>query len=235
MAILKIGAEERIPLKGIRKTIAKRLQMAKYFAPHFTHIEEADVTNLVQHREKNKLDADKKGIKLTYLAYFVKALSTSLKSFPYLNASLDETTQEIVLKKYFHMGVAVDTPDGLVVPVIKDADKLSLFETAKEIVRLAEATRDNKAKPEELKGSSFTVTSIGSIGGVFATPILNYPDVAILAVNKIAERPVVVNGEIKIRHMIYLSITLDHRVVDGAVAARFMNHYIEQLQKPEKL
>ncbi|MBI2027906.1 MAG: 2-oxo acid dehydrogenase subunit E2 [Deltaproteobacteria bacterium] len=235
IAIPKIGPEERIAIKGIRKAIAKRLQMAKYYAPHFTHVEEADLTNLVKHRKKNKALAEKKKIKLTYLAYFVKALVASLKEFPYLNASLDETTQEIVLKKYFNIGVAVDTADGLVVPVLKNIDLLSLHDVAQEIERLAAATRENKARPEELKGSSFTVTSIGSIGGVFATPILNYPDVAILAINKIVERPVVIEGEVKIRHMIYLSLTLDHRVVDGAVAARFLNHYIEQLQKPEKL
>ncbi|HLD74311.1 MAG TPA: dihydrolipoamide acetyltransferase family protein [Bdellovibrionota bacterium] len=233
--IPKAGPEERLPLRGLRKTIAHHLQMSKYFAPHFTHVEHADVTKLVEHRNKNKDQFEKKGIKLTYLAYIVKALTSSLKAFPYVNASLDETTQSIVLKKYYNMGVAVDTPDGLVVPVIKDADKKSLQQVAQEIVHLAEAVRNNKAKPEELKGSTFTVTSIGSVGGVFATPILNYPDVAILAVNKIEERPVVVDGKIVIRHMTYFAITSDHRVVDGAVAARFINHLTSTLQNPEQL
>ena len=233
--IPKSGPEERLPLRGVRKTIAHHLQMSKYFAPHFTHVEHADVTKLVEHRNKNKDQFEKKGIKLTYLAYIVKALISSLKEFPYVNASLDETTQEIVLKKYYNMGIAVDTPDGLVVPVIKDSDKKNLQQIAQEIVRLADAVRNAKAKAEELKGSTFTVTSIGSVGGVFATPILNYPDVAILAVNKIEERPVVVDGKIAIRNMTYLSITLDHRVVDGAVAARFINHLVQTLQKPEKL
>ena len=235
VAVPTLGCEERIPLRGVRKTIAHHLQMSKYFAPHFTHVEEADVTNLVLHRNKNKDQFEKKGVKLTYLAYIVKALTASLKEFPYVNASLDETTQSIVLKKYYNMGVAVDTPDGLVVPVIKDADKKNLQQIAQEIVHLADAVRNNKAKPEELKGSTFTVTSIGSVGGIFATPILNYPDVAILAVNKIEERPVVVDGKIVIRHMTYLAITSDHRVVDGAVAARFINHLVETLQNPEEL
>ena len=235
LAIPKTGPEERLPLRGLRKTIAHHLQMSKYFAPHFTHVDHVDVTKLVEHRNKNKDQFEKKGIKLTYLAYIVKALVSSLKAFPYVNASLDETTQSIVLKKYYNMGVAVDTPDGLVVPVIKDADKKSLQQIAQEIVHLAGAVRSNKAKPEELKGSTFTVTSIGSVGGVFATPILNYPDVAILAVNKIEERPVVVDGKIVIRHMTYFAITSDHRVVDGAVAARFINHLASTLQNPEKL
>ncbi|MBI2609308.1 MAG: 2-oxo acid dehydrogenase subunit E2 [Deltaproteobacteria bacterium] len=235
LAIPKIGEEKRIPLKGIRKSIAHHLQMSKYYAPHFTHVEEVDVTELVKLRESHKKAFEKKGVKLTYLAYILKALIPSLKEFPYLNASLDETTQEIVFKKYFHVGVATDTPDGLVVPVVKDVDKKSLEEIAKEIVRLAEAVRANKAKPEELKNSSFTVTSIGSIGGLFATPILNYPNVAILAINKIHERPVVRNGKVVVRHMMYLAITLDHRVVDGAVAARFLNHFVKTLESPKTI
>ncbi len=233
--IPKLGPEERIPVRGVRKTIAHHLQMAKYYAPHFTHVEEADVTALVQHRNAKKADAEKKGIKLTYLSYIIKALIASLKEFPYLNASLDETSQEIVLKKYYHIGFATDTPDGLVVPVIKDADKKSVEDISEAIVRLADAVRNNKAKPEELKGSTFTVTSIGSIGGVLATPILNYPDVAILAINRFVERPVVLNGKIVPRHMTYLAMTLDHRVVDGAQAARFLNHLVETLQKPETI
>ncbi|MEK7791016.1 MAG: dihydrolipoamide acetyltransferase family protein, partial [Deltaproteobacteria bacterium] len=232
ISIPKLGPEERIPLRGIRRSIAHHLQMSKYYAPHFSYIEEVDLTDLVKLREKNKEEAQMKGIKLTYLSYIVKALIPALKQFPTLNASMDETTQEVVLKKYYNIGIAVATPDGLVVPVVKGVDQKSLYDVAGEIVRLSDAVKNHKAKPEEMRGSSFTVTSIGSIGGVFATPIINYPDVAILGVNKITERPVVRNGKIVARHILYLSLTLDHRVVDGAVAAEFMNALVKILEKP---
>ncbi|MBI2645616.1 MAG: 2-oxo acid dehydrogenase subunit E2 [Deltaproteobacteria bacterium] len=224
------GVQAPAGISGVRKAIAQRLQMSKHYAPHYTYVEEVDVTDLMALREKMKSDAEKQGVKLTYLAFFVKALIPALKAFPYLNASLDETTQEVVLKKYYNLGVAVATSDGLIVPVIKDVDKKKLFDVAKEIVVLSEKVKAHKATPDDLKGSTFTVTSIGSIGGVFATPIINYPDVAILGINKIVERPVVKDGKIVPRQMLYLSLTLDHRVVDGAVAAEFMNKLIEVLQ-----
>ncbi len=235
IAIAKLGGEERIPLRGIRKTIAHHLQMSKYYAPHFSYIEEVDLTDLVKLREKKKKEIEKKGVRLTYLSYIVKALIPALKQFPYLNASLDETTQEIVLKKYYNIGIAVATPDGLVVPVVKGVDQKPLLEVAAEIVRLSDAVRSHKATPQEMRGSSFTVTSIGSIGGVFATPIINYPDVAILGVNRITERPVVRKGKVTVRHILYLSLTLDHRVVDGAVAAEFMNSLVKILEKPSTI
>lgn len=233
--IPKIGPEERIPLRGVRRSIAHHLQMSKYYAPHFSYVEEVDMTDLVKLREKKKKEAEKKGVKLTYLSYIVKALIPALKQFPYLNASLDETTREIVLKKYYNIGIAVATPDGLVVPVINDVDQKPLYEVANEIVRLSDIVKTHKAKPEEMRGSSFTVTSIGSIGGVFATPIINYPDVAILGVNRITERPVIRNGRVVKRHILYLSLTLDHRVVDGAVAAEFMNFLVKILEKPSSV
>jgi len=235
LKLSKQGPEERIAIRGVRKAIAHRLQMSKHFAPHFTYVEEVDVTDLVKLREKNKKAAKAKGVKLSYLSYITKGLIPALKKFPYLNASLDEAAQEIVLKKHYNIGIAAATPDGLVVPVIRDVDQKSLYEVANEIVRLSTAVRAKKAKPEELKGSSFTVTSIGSIGGVFATPIINYPDVAILGVNKIVERPMIRKGKIVPRHMLYLSLTLDHRVVDGAVAAEFMNEVVKVLENPGKI
>ena len=235
MPIPVIGEEQRLPLRGVRKMIAHRLQMSKHYAPHFTYVEEADVTDLVSLRNAKKHEAQKQGVKLTYLAYIIKGLIPALKAFPYLNASLDETTQEIVLKQYYNIGIAVATPDGLMVPVIKAADQKSLHEVALEIVTHAEAVRTHQAKPDDLKGSSFTVTSIGSIGGVLATPIINYPDVAILGVNKIVERPMIWKGKIVPRQMLYLSLTLDHRVVDGAVAAEFMNRVVEILQTPAEI
>lgn len=233
--IARKEGQERIVLKGVRKTIAHHLQLSKYYAPHFTYVEEVDLTSLVQFREKKNQEAEQKGLKLTYLAFVVKALIPALKEFPYLNASLDETTQEIVLKKYYNIGIAVDSQEGLMVPVIKNVDQKDVFQIAKEIIQLAQAVRENKARPEDLKDSTFTVTSIGNIGGVFATPILNYPDVAILGLNRIVERPVVVGGKIVPRHMVYLSLSLDHRVVDGAMGARFMNKLIEVLQQPASI
>jgi len=235
LAIPKSDHEERVPLRGVRKKIAERLQMSKHYAPHFTYVEEIDMTGLVNLRVQKKTEAESKGVKLTYLAYIVKALIPALKEFGSLNASLDETTQEIVYKKQYHIGIAVDTEDGLIVPVIQNVDQKDVYQVAKEIVEKAEQVRSKKIKPEDLKGSSFTVTSIGNIGGVFATPILNYPDVAILGVNKIVERPVVKDGQITKRHMVYLSLTLDHRVVDGAVAARFMNKLKELLENPFRI
>lgn len=230
ISIQKLGPEERLSLHGIRKSIAHRLQMAKYYAPHFTYVEEVDMTNLVSLREKEKKEAEKEDVKLTYLAYIVKAVIPVLKEFPYLNASLDETTQEIVFKKYYNIGIAVATPDGLIVPVVKDAEKKNLYEVAKDIVHLSDLVKTHKARPEDLKGSTFSITSIGSIGGVLATPILNYPDVAILGVNQIKPRPVARDGKIVIRDMVYLSLTLDHRVVDGAMAAEFMNQLVKKLE-----
>ena len=235
LAIPNSDHEERVPLRGVRKKIAQRLQMSKHYAPHFTYVEEIDMTGLVNLRVQKKTEAESKGVKLTYLAYIVKALIPALKEFGSLNASLDETTQEIVYKKQYHIGIAVDTEDGLIVPVIQNVDQKDVYQVAKEIVEKAEQVRSKKIKPEDLKGSSFTVTSIGNIGGVFATPILNYPDVAILGVNKIVERPVVKDGQITKRHMVYLSLTLDHRVVDGAVAARFMNKLKELLENPFRI
>ena len=235
LAIPKIGAEERFPLRGVRKSIAQRLQMSKHYAPHYSYVEEVDVTDLVSLRNLKKEEARKKGIKLTYLSYVIKGVIPVLKSFPYLNASLDETTQEIVLKKYYNIGIAVATEDGLIVPVIKATDQKSLYEVAQEVVALSDAVRNHKATPDELKGSSFTITSIGSICGVFATPIINYPDVAILGINKIVERPVIRKGKIVPRQMLYLSLTLDHRVVDGAMAAEFMNQLVRVLENPSEI
>src|SRR3989338_13485 len=221
------GSQERIPLRGIRKTIAQHLQKAKQLAPHYTYVDEVDMTDLVKLRDEKD--------KISYIAFIAKALIPALKEFPYLNASLDEVTQEIILKKYYHVGVAVATEDGLVVPVVKDTDKKTIDDVAKEIVRLSEDVRQHKAKPEELKGGTFTITSIGSIGGVFSTPIINTPEVAILGVNKIVERPVIREGKVVPRHMMYLSLTLDHRVVDGAIAAHFMNKLISILQNPRTI
>jgi pyruvate dehydrogenase E2 component (dihydrolipoamide acetyltransferase) len=227
--------EERIPIKGIRKTIGERMVKSLFSAPHVVSMDEADVTELVSLREKEKKRAEEKGVKLTYLAFIVKAATVALKQHPYLNASLDPQKNEIVLKHYYNIGIAVDTPEGLMVPVIKNADQKSIMELAKETEELAEEARSRKIKLSDLKGNTFTITNIGSIGGLFSTPIINPPDVAILGVHRIRDMPVVINGEVKIRKILPLVLSFDHRVLDGAQAARFMNTLIEHLKDPDLL
>jgi pyruvate dehydrogenase E2 component (dihydrolipoamide acetyltransferase) len=225
-------AEERIPIKGIRKTIGERMVKSLFTAPHVVSMDEADITELVALREKEKKAAEEKGVNLTYLSFIVKAATVALKQHPYLNASLDPQKNEIVLKHYYNIGIAVDTPEGLMVPVIKNTDQKSIMEIAKETKGLAEEARTRKIKLSDLKGNTFTITNIGSIGGIFSTPIINPPDVAILGVHRIRDMPVAINGEIKIRKILPLVLSFDHRVLDGAQAARFMNTLIEHLKDP---
>ena len=227
--------EERIQIKGIRKTIGERMVKSLFTAPHVVSMDEADVTELVKLREKEKKTAEEKGIKLTYLAFIVKAATVALRQHPYLNASLDPQKNEIVLKRYYNIGVAVDTPEGLMVPVIKNADRKSIMELAGETEKLAEEARTRKIKLSDLKGNTFTITNIGSIGGLFSTPIINPPDVAILGVHRIRDMAVVIDGEIKIRKILPLVLSFDHRVLDGAQAARFMNTLMEHLKDPDLL
>jgi len=225
--------EERIPIKGIRKTIGERMAKSLFTAPHVVSMDEADVSELVSLREKEKQAAQEKGVKLTYLAFIVKAVVVALKQHPYLNASLDPRSNEIVLKHYYNIGIAVDTPEGLMVPVIKNADQKSIMEIARETERLSEEARTRKIKLPDMKGNTFTITNIGSIGGIFSTPIINPPDVAILGVHRIRDMPVIVNGEIKPRKILPLVLSFDHRVLDGAQAARFMNNLIGYLKDPD--
>ncbi|NJD52856.1 MAG: 2-oxo acid dehydrogenase subunit E2 [Candidatus Methanoperedens sp.] len=227
--------EERIPIKGIRKTIGERMVLSLFTAPHVVSMDEADVTELVKLREKEKKIAEEKGIKLTYLAFIVKAVTVALKQHPYLNASLDPKKNEIVLKRYYNIGIAVDTPEGLMVPVLKDADRKSIMELAQVSEKLAQEARTRKIKLPDLKGNTFTITNIGSIGGIFSTPIINPPDVAILGIHRIRDMPVVIDGEIKIRKILPLVLSFDHRVLDGAQAARFMNTLLDHLKDPDLL
>ncbi len=227
--------EERIAIKSIRKTIGERMVQSMFTAPHVTSMDEADVTELVKLREKEKKAAEEKGIKLTYLAFIIKAVTVALKQHPYLNASIDPKKNEIVLKHYYNIGIAVDTPEGLMVPVIKNADRKSIMELAQEAEKLAEESRTRKIKLADLKGNTFTITNIGSIGGIFSTPIINPPDVAILGVHRIRDMPVVVDGEVRVRKILPLVISFDHRALDGAQAARFMNTLIEHLKDPDLL
>ncbi|MCP3773914.1 2-oxo acid dehydrogenase subunit E2 [Paenibacillus sp. MZ04-78.2] len=227
--------EERVPLKGIRKAIANAMVKSAYTAPHVTLMDEVDVTRLVTLREKAKPVAEKKGVKLTYLPFIVKALVAAARQFPAMNAMIDEEKQEIVYKKYYHIGIATDTDNGLIVPVIQDADRKNIWTIAAAIKDLAVRGREGKLGPSELKGSTLTITNIGSAGGMFFTPIINFPEVAILGTGRISEKPVVKNGEIVIAPVMALSLSFDHRIIDGATAQNFMNYIKQLLADPELL
>lgn len=230
----KYGATERTPLKGIRKAIAEHMTQSVSLMPHVTHMDEFDCTQLVAQRAMEKEEASKQGIKLTYLAYIVKACVEALKKHPMVNSTIDDTKQEVVVKKYFNVGIAVDTPDGLFVPVIKNVDQKTVFVIAKEIFELAEKCKNRTVGPADLEGASFTITNIGSIGGIYATPIIPLGQAAILGVMKMKEKPVVENGEVVIRPIMTLALSFDHRVVDGAEAARFVNEIIAVLSSGVK-
>ncbi len=232
VSIAKGGDEERIPLRGIRKKIAESMTRSVQTAAHFTYVEEVDMTELVAVRERAKARATERGVKLNYLPFIVKAVVSGLKKWPMLNASLDEATQEIVRKKYYHIGIAAQGPQGLAVSVVRDADKRSIFDLSKEIERLGEAVRTGAATREELTGSTFTISSLGKLGGVLATPIINFPEVAILGVHKIEERPAVRNGQIVARHLMNLSISVDHRLADGWDGAMFLQDVKSLLEDP---
>ena len=232
IAIAKGGDEERIPLRGIRKRIAESMARSKQTAAHFTYVEEVDMTELVAVRERGKARAAERGVKLNYLPFIVKACVSGLKKWPQLNASLDETTQEIVRKKYYHLGIAAQGPQGLTVTVVRDADRRSIFDLSREIERLSEAVRNNTATREDLTGGTFTITSLGKLGGLHATPIINFPEVAILGVHKIEERPAVRNGQIVARHLMNLSISVDHRLADGWDGAMFVQDVKTLLEDP---
>tara|TARA_B100001248_G_scaffold262438_1_gene258443 strand:- start:1232 stop:2527 length:1296 start_codon:yes stop_codon:yes gene_type:complete len=227
--------EEREPIRGIRKKIAENMQMYKHIIPHFSLMDEADVTSLVKMRTDLKKEMEKSGIKVTYLPFVMKALIAASRQYPMLNATIDDDAGEIVYKKYFNIGFAADTPNGLVVPVIKNADQKSILEISAEIMQLADKARSGKLSLEEMRGATITITNIGSVGGTAATPIINHPEVAIFGMYKISDKPVLSDGKWRARKMMNLSITADHRLIDGAVAARYMNEVIARLQNPARL
>lgn len=229
------GVEERVPLRGVRRKVAEHMVKSRDTAVQVTHVDEVDMTEIVHLREKTKAAAEKRGVKLTYLPFIIRALIPALKQYPYLNASLDDEKNEIVLKKYYNIGIATDTEQGLVVPVLKGADHKSITQLAEEITRLSEKARTGQLTLDDIQGSTFTITNVGGIGGVFATPIINYPEVGILGVHKITERPVAKDLQIQVRHMTYLSLSFDHRVLDGAMAAHFMNVIKQYLEDPKLL
>ncbi|MDP2666055.1 MAG: dihydrolipoamide acetyltransferase family protein [Candidatus Diapherotrites archaeon] len=226
------GEEERVPIKGLRKVISDRMVKSMFTAVQVTHMDECDVTALVALRNKEKKILEKKGIKLTFLPFIAKAVAAALQNHPILNASIDDARQEVVYKKYYHIGIAVDTEEGLIVPVIRDVDKKSIAQLAKEMQDMAARTRERKTAPEDLKGSTFTLTNIGTLGGTYSTPVINWPEAAILGIGKIQEKPVMKDGKIVPRHLVSLSLTFDHRLVDGAQAVRFTNEIIQHLEDP---
>ena len=229
------GVEERVPFKGIRKAIANAMVKSVYTAPHVTLMDEVDVTGLVALRNRAKPIAEKKGVKLTYLPFIVKALVAACREFPIMNATIDEATNEIVYKKYYNIGIATDTDNGLIVPVIFDADRKNVWSVANEIRDLAVRGRDGKLTAGELKGSTISITNIGSAGGMFFTPVINFPEAAILGTGRITEKAVVKNGEIVAAPVMSLSLSFDHRLIDGATAQHFMNYIKQLLADPELL
>ncbi|MEB1809915.1 MAG: 2-oxo acid dehydrogenase subunit E2 [Bacillaceae bacterium] len=235
VAIPEGASEERVPLKGIRKAIAKAMVNSKHTAPHVTHMDEIDVTALVAHRKQYKEAAAEQGVKLTYLPYVVKALTAALRKYPALNASIDDVNEEIVYKNYFNIGIAADTEQGLVVPVVKDADRKSIYTIAAEISELAVKARDGKLSPNEMKGGTCTISNLGSARGAWFTPVINHPEVAILGIGRIEEKAVVKNGEIVAAPVLNLSISYDHRLIDGVTAQNALNHVKRLLNDPQLL
>ncbi len=229
------GPVEHIPLKGVRKVIAKNLSKSAFTAVHVTHMDDCDVTELVAMRESDKKIAQKRNVRLTFMPYIIKAVVSALKEHPYLSATLQEDIEEITVKKYFNIGVAVDTDDGLIIPVVKIANRKDIYTIAKEVEELANKAKQRKLDLGDMKGGVFTITNVGSLGGVYATPVINPGECAILATGKIAEKPVVCNGKIVIRKILPLSLTFDHRIIDGAEGARFVNAMKQRLENPKTI
>ncbi|KKB41952.1 dihydrolipoamide acetyltransferase family protein [Bacillus thermotolerans] len=236
-AVVPEGAfpETREKMSGIRKAIAKAMVNSKHTAPHVTLMDEVEVSKLWDHRKKFKAVAEEKGIKLTFLPYVVKALTSALREYPVLNASIDDETEEIIQKHYYNIGIAADTDKGLLVPVVKNADSKPMFAISAEINELADKARSGKLSPDEMKGASCTITNIGSAGGQWFTPVINHPEAAILGIGRIAEKPIVKNGEIIAAPVLALSLSFDHRLIDGATAQNALNHIKRLLNDPELL
>lgn len=239
--IQSLSREERIPYVGVRRKIGEQLSRSMYTAVHFTHHDEADFYEIMRMKNEANEFAKKNGMntKVTFLPFFIKAAIWSLKKHPILNASLDEKTNEIVIKNDYHFGISVQTPDGLMVAVVRDCDRKNIFEIASDIQAVVDRARTKKASTQDLTGSTITITNVGSIGGLHATPVINFPEVAILGMYEIKKRPVVkeINGEdqIVIRPMMYVNITCDHRIVDGAIAAEFLKSLVNNLENPARM
>jgi pyruvate dehydrogenase E2 component (dihydrolipoamide acetyltransferase) len=231
----KFGKVERIPMRSIRRKTAQLMSLSWSKIPHVTHCDEANITELEKLRRKHDTAAQEKGGRLTLTAFLIKAVTMALQKFPQFNASLDESKEEIILKHYYNIGMAVATDRGLIVPVIKDADKKNITQLATEITGLVDRTRSGKIELEELQGGTFTITNIGVIGGTSATPIISYPEAAILATMQAREKPIVRDGKIDTGLILPLSLAFDHRITDGAEAANFVRLIVKILEEPAQL
>ncbi|MCI4345260.1 MAG: 2-oxo acid dehydrogenase subunit E2 [Thermoplasmata archaeon] len=227
---------ERVPIRGLRRVIAEHMTEATHRAAHFTYVEEVDATELVRTRDRMAMHLEEKGVKLSYLPLILKAIVAGLREHPRMNATMDDEANELLVHHRFNMGIATATPDGLLVPVVRDVDRKSVAELAREIQQLSERARAGKLARAELTGSSFTITSLGALGGVLATPILNYPEVAILGVHRIVRRPIYrEDGTLAPAHLMNLSVSLDHRVLDGIEGAQFLAVVKRHLEDPHLL
>ena len=229
------AADERQPIRGLRKRIFENMARSKHTAAHFHYIDEVDVAAIVSLKDRARPYAEKAGVKLTFLPFIVKAVVAALKRHPRLNSNIDEAAMELVLRKSYDIGIATSTDAGLMVPVVRGCDRLSILEIASEIDRVARAARDGKSQKEDLGGSSFTITSLGKLGGLFAPPIINYPEVGILGIHAIKKKPVVRGDQIVIGEIMNLSFSFDHRIIDGDVGANFAQEIISYLQEPDRL
>lgn len=229
------ATDERIPIRGLRKRIFENMARSKHTAAHFNYIEECDVGRLIELRDRAKAHAEKSGVKLSFLPFIVKAVVAALKRHPRLNSNVDEQAMELVVRKTYDIGVAVATDAGLMVPVVRSADRLSMLEIAREIDRLAVLARDGKSAREDLGGSTFTVSSLGKLGGLMAPPIINYPEVGIMGVHAVKRRPVVRGDAIVVGDVMNLSFSFDHRIIDGDVGAVFAQDIVSYLENPDRL
>jgi pyruvate dehydrogenase E2 component (dihydrolipoamide acetyltransferase) len=229
------GPVERQPLSHLRRTIADRMALSATLIPHVTHFDRADITDLEAIVRKNFDLARERGISLTLTSFVLKSVALALKAHPQFNASLDPAAGEMILKRYYHLGVAVATARGLIVPVLRDVDRKPVAELARELGALATRVRDGQATLDDLRGGTFTVTNIGALGGTGAIPIINYPEVAILGVARGREEPVVRDGQIVPRLLLPISLTFDHRIADGADGARFASDIVRRLEHPDQL
>jgi len=231
-----VPGEERVPIRGLRRVIAEHMTQSVHTAAHFTYVEEIDATELVRLREKMAKHVETNGVRLSYLPFIVKAVVAGLRAHPWLNATMDDARQELVLHKEYHIGIATAAPDGLIVPVLKNVERKSVGALAREIQVLAEKGRSGKLTRAELSGGTFTITSLGALGGVLATPILNYPEVGILGIHRIVRRPIYkADGTLVPADLMNLSISLDHRVIDGIVGAQFLSVVKANLEDPHLL
>lgn len=231
----KYGPTRRVPLKGIRKRTAEVMARSVSTVPHVTHFDEADVTDLLEVVGRKRGLAEERKVKLTILAFLTKAAADALRKFPAFNSSLDEATGEMVFKEYINVGFATDTEAGLMVPVVKDVDRKSILQIAEDIQALSKRARDRTIDLEELRGGTFTISNVGALGGIYATPIIVHPEVAILCSLRAKPRPVVRDGQVIVRTIMPLTVSFDHRVLDGADAARFLTHIITLLEDPMRM